>query len=177
VGQHVRLPDENTGVVQPEVFMVVAKCEPGCRPAREGMSHGLYDDERQLMLVSTTTGVARRMPHLSSRAELLPLPVQTVATVAEPEPDLVSHPESDEVVVDVEMRSPRGQLRVVAVNLSDVEDTRALLTRLQTSEARVVAVKDAAKRPTKEELIAQWRQAVADGATMQSFDDYQQALA
>jgi hypothetical protein len=178
VGQQVRLPDEKTGVVQPEIFMIVAKLENGCRPAREGMTQGLYDEERQLMLVSMETGVARRMPHLSSRAELLPMKeARATKSVADSEPVLISSPESVDAVVEVEMRSPRGQMRVVTVNLGDAEDTRALLVRLCTSESRVVSVKKAAPQPSTAELIEQWRKAVADGLTMQSFAEYQQALA
>jgi hypothetical protein len=178
VGQQVRLPDVKTGVVQPEVFMVVAKLENGCRPAREGMPHGLYDEERQLMLVSMETGVARGMPHLSSRAELLPMKKDHgTSPVAESEPVIVASPESVEAVVEVEMRGPRGQMRVVNVNLGDAEDSRVLLVRLCTSESRVVSVKKAAPQLSTAELIAQWRKAVADGVTMQSFDEYQQALA
>lgn len=74
-GQKVRLPDPATGAVLPEVFMVVAVAERlrgrTLRPARKGISLGLYDDERPLMLVSMSTGVAQPMPHLSSRAEIL----------------------------------------------------------------------------------------------------------
>jgi hypothetical protein len=175
VGQQVRLPDTQTGVIQPEVFMVVAKLERGCRPAREGMSQGLYDDERQLMLVSMETGIARSMPHLSSRADLLCTKPEHAALP--PASALVAPREPMDAVVEVEMRSPRGRTRVVAVNLADVEDTRALLERLQISESRIASVKKAGPMPTIAELIVQWRQAVADGTTMQSFEEYKQALA
>lgn len=71
IGQKVRLPDPRTGEVLPEVFVVVAIDDPRRKPARANMPHGLYDDGRELLLVSLETGVARKMPHLSSRAELL----------------------------------------------------------------------------------------------------------
>ncbi|WP_434716010.1 hypothetical protein [Paraburkholderia sp. A3RO-2L] len=176
VGQKVRLPDTRTGEVQPEVFIVVAKEERGCRPGRPGMSHGLYDDERELSLVSVSTGIARQMPHLSSRAELLPMeelpatPLSSVPTVPR------SIPEASEVVVEVELATRNQRRRVIAVNLADVDDVRALLERLQRSEARVVSI-EATSGPTEAELKSQWRQAVAKEETLLSFEEYKQAMA
>lgn len=53
--------------VDDEPFLVCAVPEKGKRSARSGMTHGLYDDERSLFLVSLKTGLMREAPHLSSR--------------------------------------------------------------------------------------------------------------
>lgn len=50
-----------------EPLLVCAKPAKGKRSARPKMSHGLYDDERELFLVSLRTGLSREMPNLSSR--------------------------------------------------------------------------------------------------------------
>lgn len=69
-GDCVRLPDRD-GNLTDELFMVCAFPVKGKRAARPLISHGLYDDERPLFLVSLETGLAREMPHLSSRAEIV----------------------------------------------------------------------------------------------------------
>lgn len=53
--------------VDDEPFLVCAAPEKGKRAARSGITHGLYDDERSLFLVSLRTGLMREPPHLSSR--------------------------------------------------------------------------------------------------------------
>ncbi|MBK6616459.1 hypothetical protein [Ottowia sp.] len=53
--------------VDDEPFLVCATPDKGRRAARPGMSHGLYDDERHLFLVSMKTGLMREAPNLSSR--------------------------------------------------------------------------------------------------------------
>lgn len=177
VGQKVRLPHTQTGVIQPEIFVVAALEEAGRRPAREGMSQGLYDDERELSLVSVSTGLARRMPHLSSRVELLPMdPQDAVQADLPPAVVLVSEPEPTGSVVQVGIAARRGMQCVLAVNLADVDDVRALLDRLQRTESRVLSVVPHSG-PSEAELKTQWRQAVAKEETLLSFDEYKQALA
>ncbi|KVP96453.1 hypothetical protein WJ97_11225 [Burkholderia ubonensis] len=175
IGQKVRLPDSKTGEVQPEVFVVVALDKPGRRAARPGMSHGLYDDERELMLVSLTTGIARKMPHLSSRAELLH--ADDLAAALSPEEVPVLVPEAVEAWYQVEMDIARGQRLDHAVNLADMEDVRTLLERLQKTGARVASVTEAVDRPDDSLVLANWRQEVAEGVTLLSFEEYKKACA
>lgn len=61
------------GVVQiDDDYFIVCAFNPGNkRSARPGMSQGLYDDERDLFLVNLRTGEAVKMPHLSSRVEIV----------------------------------------------------------------------------------------------------------
>ncbi|KVP16840.1 hypothetical protein [Burkholderia ubonensis] len=175
IGQKIRLPDTKTGEVQPEVFVVVAKEEPRRRAARPGMSQGLYDDERELMLVSLTTGIARKMPHLSSRAELLR--ADDLAAALSPDEVPVLVPEAIEAWYQVEMDISRGQRLDHAVNLADTDDVRALLERLQKTGARVASVTEAAERPDDSRILAKWRQDVAEGTTLLSFEEYKKACA
>lgn len=53
--------------VDDEPYLVCATPDKGRRAARPGMSHGLYDDERHLFLVSMKSGLMREAPNLSSR--------------------------------------------------------------------------------------------------------------
>lgn len=54
--------------VDDEPFVVCAsEATKGRRAARKGMTHGLYDDQRELFLVSLKSGLKRDLPHLSSR--------------------------------------------------------------------------------------------------------------
>lgn len=70
-GDAVRLVSAETGEPTDDLFIVsVDSTSPG-RPARQGMPHGLYDDQRPLFLVNLETGLAVRMPHLSSRVEIV----------------------------------------------------------------------------------------------------------
>ena len=175
IGQKVRLLDPKTGEVQREIFVVVALEKHGRRAARAGMSQGLYDDERELMLVSLTTGIARKMPHLSSRAELLRADDLAAALSTEEVPVLV--PETLEAWHQVEMDLARGQRLVHAANLADAEDVHALLERLQKTGARVASVSEAADRPDDSQVLARWRQEVAEGTTLLSFEEYKKACA
>ncbi|KVZ92496.1 hypothetical protein WL25_15970 [Burkholderia ubonensis] len=139
------------------------------------MSHGLYDDERELMLVSLTTGIARKMPHLSSRAELLH--TDDLAAALSPEEVPVLVPQAVEAWYQVEMDIARGQRLDHAVNLADMKDVRALLERLQKTGARVASVTEAVDRPDDSLVLANWRQEVAEGVTLLSFEEYKKACA
>lgn len=50
-----------------ETYIVCADSSTG-NAARSGLSHGLYDSEQHLFLVCLSTGCAKKMPLLSSRA-------------------------------------------------------------------------------------------------------------
>jgi len=175
VGQKVRLPHPETGAIHSEVFVVVALEKSGRRAARPGMSQGLYDDERELMLVSLTTGIARKMPHLSSRAELLCADDLAAALSMEEVPVLV--PETMDAWHQVELESISGPRLAHTANLADVEDVRALLKRLLKTRARVASVSEVADRPEDSQALSQWRQEVAEGTTRLSFDEYKKACA
>jgi hypothetical protein len=73
VGSVVRLRDDLLTEPKEEdpVYLVCAFNVPGRRPARELMTHGLYDEERPLFLVDLRTGTAIAMPNLSSRVQVL----------------------------------------------------------------------------------------------------------
>ena len=65
---HARIGD----VVQFEkgksLYLVCARqVTPAQRPARPMMPHGLYDEEREIFLVSLSNGQAYPMPHLSTK--------------------------------------------------------------------------------------------------------------
>lgn len=175
VGQKLRLPHPETGAIHSEVFVVVALEKPGRRAARPGMSQGLYDDERELMLVSLTTGIARKMPNLSSRADLLR--ADDLAAALSTEEVSVLVPETVDAWHQVEMESISGQRLAHAVNLAEVEDVRALLKRLLKTGARVASVSEVTDRPADSQALAQWRQEVAEGTTRLSFDEYKKACA
>lgn len=70
-GDAVRLVDPNTGEPTSDLFIVSVDGTHTGRPARPNMLHGLYDDQRPLFLVNLSTGKAERMPHLSSRVEIV----------------------------------------------------------------------------------------------------------
>lgn len=71
-GDVVRIPsDEGIGADQSHYLIAVATTAKGKRAMREGMSHGLYDEQRPLFLVDLASGEARAMPHLSSRVEIV----------------------------------------------------------------------------------------------------------
>lgn len=57
--------------IEEKIYMVCAFNPGDKRSARPNMSHGLYDDERDLFLVDVASGEAIKMPHLSSRVEIL----------------------------------------------------------------------------------------------------------
>jgi hypothetical protein len=173
VGQQVRLPDTQTGEVQEEVFIVAAREQSGQRGARAGMSHGLYDDERELVLVSLTTGLMRKMPHLSSRAQLLraddvaKLPVEdALVLVRKPGP----------AWCQIEVNSSGLKLSE-SFNLADETDVLAVLQRLQKRKGTILSVTETGVHPDEAKRLAEWRRDVADGATLLSFDDYKKAHA
>lgn len=173
VGQKVRLPDPRTGAVLPEVYVVVAIEEPRRRPARANMPHGLYDDGRELLLVSLETGLARKMPHLSSRAELLKS--SDVTDALGQVSVLADAPK--EAWYQVQVALPKGQVLTRDVNLADETEVCDLLARLQLTEGVVLSVKEASAEPTDEQLMALWRRDVASGETLLSFAEYKQANA
>lgn len=55
-----------------EPYLVCVIADKHKRAARANMPHGLYDDERQLFLVSLSTGQTKDMPSLSSRVIVFP---------------------------------------------------------------------------------------------------------
>ncbi|GBG14543.1 molybdopterin oxidoreductase [Novimethylophilus kurashikiensis] len=108
VGAQVRIPDPKTGEILPEIFLVTAIDEPKRKPARPGLSYGLYDDQRKLLLVSLTTGIARAMPHLSSRVEIVKEPIA---------PDDITIHEQDTVDIWYRQKYHRFN-RVATINLA-----------------------------------------------------------
>lgn len=180
IGQFVRLPDVKTGHVLPEVFVVVAVDDARCRPARPGMSQGLYDEGRELFLVSLESGRARAMPHLSSRAELLSAKDYFDALGREV-PSLVT-PERPAAVSDapvwaqIQYRTKRGTEQTVEVDLADSEAVSGFLEVLQATEGQLLSVKEERHLEPVEQLRAQWRRDVAMAKTLRSFEEYQQAV-
>lgn len=172
VGQKVRLPDAATGEILSEVFVVVAIEDPRRRPARANMPHGLYDEGRELLLVSLDTGLARKLPHLSSKADLIR--ATDLLESMSPVPALV--PASAESVVQVQFSTARGTKWTPGVDLSDASAVRNLLLLLQATEGRVLSI-ETPNSAIHEKLKTQWRQAVAEGETLLSFDDYIKANA
>ncbi len=170
IGQKIRLPDPETGDVLPEVFVLVALDDPRRRPARPNMTQGLYDEGRELRLVSLTTGAARKLPHLSSRAYLLSdeeaqeVLLATTAAVLEPESWY-----QVQVVTEYSALTHK-------VNLADELAVRALLAVLQTTKGRVQSFAPLSV-VQEEELKASWRRAVAAGTTLQSFEEFKHAAA
>lgn len=70
-GMVVMLVDSKMQLDQ-EPYLVCVIADEKKRSARIGMSHGLYDDERRLFLVSLSTGQMKEMPNLSSRVIMFP---------------------------------------------------------------------------------------------------------
>lgn len=70
-GMVVMLVDSQMQLDQ-EPYLVCAVADKHKRAARVNAPHGLYDDERQLFLVSLSTGQTKDMPNLSSRAIMFP---------------------------------------------------------------------------------------------------------
>lgn len=70
VGSLVQLPttDREPTDADPVYLVCAFQADKHQRAARPLMTHGLYDDQRQLFLVNVATGEAIAMPHLSSRA-------------------------------------------------------------------------------------------------------------
>lgn len=173
VGQKIRLPDPKTGEVLPEVYVVVAIEAPRRRPARANMSHGLYDEGRELLLVSMETGMVRKTPHLSSRAELLRNEdlAETLGQVS------VLVPEPKESWYQVQVALPKGNVLTRAINVADEKEVCDLLGRLQSTAGVVLSFQEASARPTEEQLMALWRKEVAAGETLLSFAEYKEANA
>lgn len=76
---------------EPHLVCVIA--DEKKRAARANMSHGLYDEERRLFLVSLSTGQMKDMPNLSSRVIMFPdadlqlgpeFPTDALASLAAP---------------------------------------------------------------------------------------------
>lgn len=70
-GMVVMLVDSTLQLEQ-EPYLVCVIADEKRRAARAAVSHGLYDDERRLFLVSLVTGQMREMPSLSSRVIMFP---------------------------------------------------------------------------------------------------------
>lgn len=64
LGMRVNSPTEDY-IEDGPAYMVCARGQG--RPARVGMSQGLYDDNRQLFLIDLTKGIEVPMPNLSSK--------------------------------------------------------------------------------------------------------------
>lgn len=74
VGDLVRLPLRNSEYCEemaPYYIVCADSSDKRLKIGRPGMMHGLYDDERPLFLVDLATGEAIKMPHLSSRVEII----------------------------------------------------------------------------------------------------------
>jgi hypothetical protein len=174
-GSIIRLPNEKTGEVLPARFMLVAieLDKPSTRTrAPYGSPAGLFNEERQLLLVSLETGIARKVPHLSTRVDI------TKLTLAEVLPDgdipvLVSAP--DESHVRVSTQSDNGREQELYVNLGNPEEVMALFRILVANNDRVREVKT---RKELKEIDDQerWRNAVATGETLLSFSEYREQV-
>lgn len=176
VGGQVRLPDPKTGEVLPEVFVVVAVEEPQVgrrrapRAARSGMMHGLYDDERKLMLVSLTTGITRPMPHLSSRAQILRADELQPYL---PEGVLCAEVKEDALYVEFEDNHNVAEPHLHKVDLNNKESVKRLLDWLCENSPRYsVSAVSTAEELLKKATLASWREAVAKGDTLLSFDEF-----
>ncbi|MBK3779986.1 hypothetical protein G3A43_06935 [Paraburkholderia aspalathi] len=170
-GRILRLPDEATGDVLPELFMlvVIGSDKPGRgKKAPFPPSAGLYNEQRELMLLSLTTGHVRRMPHLSSRADLTDLTLEDVRPDAATAPVLVSKLEDTQVRVTIATGHGNVQRHL---NLGRPDDVMNLLQRLVENVDHVTEVKTI-KQLNEEEEKARWRLAVGAGTTLLSFEDY-----
>lgn len=170
VGQKVRIPDPKTGEILPEIFVVVAFENSRHRPARKGVMQGLYDDQRDLQLVSLTTGLARKMPHLSSKAELLRTD-DWVAALSSAEVPVLA-PESPAAWCQLELVTGKGSNVSQSLNMAEVAEVRSLLTQLQQSAAVVASVVETEPLYDEAQLLALWRGDVANGLTLLSFEEY-----
>lgn len=135
------------------------------KPGREGMSHGLYDDARQLMLLSLESFSIRPMPHLSSRAELLRengIPEAYPTTLSPGTPGDLVHRDA----VRVTMLRPRASVPCdEVVDTSDPVAVRKLLSLLVNTASVVQDVDHVG-------LKAAWRADVAAGRTDDSFESF-----
>ena len=174
-GAIIRLPDTETGEVLPELFVLIALDTDKRRTRRKPpypASAGLYNEERELLLVSLTTGRARRMPHLSSRADLTDLKLEDVLPEAVSAPVLVAASEAAQIRVTLATGTGRKQRYV---NLAKPSDTMDLLNSLAETADHVTEVKTILELK-EEEAKARWRKAVAAGETLLSFDAFKVAV-
>lgn len=168
VGQRVQLPAEN-GEVAPEIFVVCAMEEPGKQPGRPGQTHGLYDDQRRLFLVSLATGLTRPMPHLSSRAKLLK-GEEAGNQLSGPAPVLVARHEA--TAARVTTQGPRGKVVTSNVDLAAPEAVYELLKGISDGSFKVCGVQWLTEVAEQELLMEAWRRAVANGQTLMSFAEF-----
>ena len=173
-GRIIRLPDPKTGDVLPELFVLVAvdldKPSTRKRPPYPS-SAGLYNEERELLLVSLSTGRARKFPHPSSRADLTDLKLEDVLPDVAATPVLVSTSEAAQVRVT--LATGHGSEHRY-VNLAMPEQTMELLNSLAETADHVTEVK-AIRELKEDEAKDRWRKAVAAGETLLSFDEFKVA--
>lgn len=170
-GQIIRLPDRQTGEVLPELFVLVALDldKPSRRKrAPYGSSAGLYNEERELLLISLTSGRARKLPHLSDRAELTQLKLEDVLPDTDDAQVLVSTLEALQVRVTLSNATGRLQRHL---NLGRHAEVMDLLQSLAVSSDHVTEVKTV-QQLNEDEAKARWRKAVAAGETLDSFEVY-----
>jgi hypothetical protein len=175
-GTIIRLPDRETGEVLPERFMLIAiELDKPSRRKKPpyGAGAGLYNEERELLLVSLDTGRTRKLPHLSDRADITQLKLEDVLPDAADAPVLVSHLEESQVRVTVATGHGRVNRHV---NLGRPNEVMALLQGLVENADHVTEVKTM-KELNDEEDKARWRLAVAAGDTLLSFDEYRAQVA
>lgn len=170
-GQIIRLPDRETGEVLPELFILVAIALD--KPSRRkhppyGSSAGLYNEERELLLISLTTGRARKLPHLSDRADLTQLKLEDVLPDAADAPVLVSTLEALQVRVTLATVAGRLQRHL---NLGRPAEVMDLLQALAVSADHVTEVRTV-QQLNEDEAKARWRKAVGAGETLDSFEAY-----
>ena len=171
VGDQIRLPDAETGAVLPEVFVVIALAQSGRRPARKGMTQGLYDEQRELWLVSLETGEARKMPHLSSRVDILHEDAR-VALGLPPVLAPVAEKDADARWVRLTLQVPRGKQFIKELSLSDSAKVEALLASISRLQMRICKMEIIANPDTEQRLFEQWQSAVLTGQTKLGFDDF-----
>lgn len=171
VGEFVRLPDDKTGEVTDEIFIICAMPAPRTSRRRKVDRSTLSYEKEQTFLVSLKTGEIRDMPHLSSRAEIIH---------SEGKPEF-----SAEFVLADTDESKWRHLALVnpttavdsyeTVSLLDVASVDALFQKIVESGLVVqeyVALQDLCQ----DEAKRFWRKAVAEGLTEMSFEEYLQAI-
>ncbi|WP_126223575.1 hypothetical protein [Burkholderia ambifaria] len=170
-GQIIRLPDRETGEVLPELFVLVAidLDKPSRRKrAPFGASAGLYNEERELLLISLTSGRARKLPHLSDRADLTQLKLEDVLPDSADAPVMVSTLEALQVRVTLATVTGRLQRHL---NLGRPAEVMDLLQTLAVSADHVTEVKTV-QQLNQDEAKRRWREAVHAGETLDSFETY-----
>ncbi|MEX3984274.1 hypothetical protein AB4Y45_35545 [Paraburkholderia sp. EG287A] len=174
-GAIIRLADTETGEVLPELFVLSAvdldKPSTRRKPPYPA-SAGLFNEERQLLLVSLTTGRARKMPHPSTHVDITRLKLDDVLPEAATAPVLVST--SEEAQVRVMLATGTGRVERY-VNLAIPSDTMGLLKSLAETADHVTEVKTV-REIKEEEAKDSWRKAVAAGETLLSFDEFKLAV-